>query len=140
MTDCLFRPNPGWRPGRYVQQLLSAPFEGGVVFRTRRFEEPLGVRRRCGQERQRREQEEWIRIAGNAAEARQRLAGLAFDLLIVDVMMPGEDGMTLVKSLRETLDVPPQRLTRVAHQHDAGGVARMNTCELRLLDKEYALN
>jgi two-component system phosphate regulon response regulator OmpR len=52
-----------------------------------------------------------VTIAGNAAEARQRLAGLAFDLLIVDVMMPGEDGMTLVKSLRETLDVPIMLLT-----------------------------
>ena len=47
----------------------------------------------------------------NAAEARQRLAGLAFDLLIVDVMMPGEDGMALVKSLRETMNVPILMLT-----------------------------
>ena len=52
-----------------------------------------------------------VTIAGNAAEARRRLAGLAFDLLIVDVMMPGEDGMTLVKRLRETMDVPILMLT-----------------------------
>ena len=52
-----------------------------------------------------------VTIAGNAAEARLRLAGLAFDLLIVDVMMPGEDGMTLVKSLRETMAVPIMMLT-----------------------------
>ena len=52
-----------------------------------------------------------VTIAGNAAEARLRLAGLAFDLLIVDVMMPGEDGMALVKSLRETMDVPILMLT-----------------------------
>ena len=52
-----------------------------------------------------------VTIAGNAAEARLRLAGLAFDLLIVDVMMPGEDGMALVKSLRETMAVPIMMLT-----------------------------
>jgi two-component system, OmpR family, phosphate regulon response regulator OmpR len=52
-----------------------------------------------------------VTIAGDAAEARQHLAGLAFDLLIVDVMMPGEDGMALVKSLRLTSDVPVLMLT-----------------------------
>jgi two-component system phosphate regulon response regulator OmpR len=52
-----------------------------------------------------------VTIAGNAAEARQRLNGLAFDLLIVDVMMPGEDGMALVRSLRETMTVPILMLT-----------------------------
>jgi two-component system phosphate regulon response regulator OmpR len=52
-----------------------------------------------------------VTVAGNSAEARQRLAGLAFDLLIVDVMMPGEDGLTLVRSLRETLSVPILMLT-----------------------------
>jgi two-component system phosphate regulon response regulator OmpR len=52
-----------------------------------------------------------VTIAGSAAEARQRLAGLAFDLLIVDVMMPGEDGMALVRSLRHTTEVPVLMLT-----------------------------
>ncbi len=52
-----------------------------------------------------------VTSAGNAAEARRHLAGLAFDLLIVDVMMPGEDGMALVKSLRENSDVPVLMLT-----------------------------
>jgi two-component system phosphate regulon response regulator OmpR len=55
-----------------------------------------------------------VSIAANAAEARQRLAGLAFDLLIVDVMMPGEDGMALVRSLRETMTVPILMLTAKA--------------------------
>jgi two-component system phosphate regulon response regulator OmpR len=52
-----------------------------------------------------------VSIAGNAAEARLRLAGLAFDLLIVDVMMPGEDGLALVRALRETMTVPILMLT-----------------------------
>jgi two-component system phosphate regulon response regulator OmpR len=52
-----------------------------------------------------------VTSAANAAEARRRLAGLAFDLLVVDVMMPGEDGMDLTKSLRETMNVPILMLT-----------------------------
>jgi two-component system phosphate regulon response regulator OmpR len=52
-----------------------------------------------------------VTAAGNSAEARRHLEGLSFDLLIVDVMMPGEDGMALVRSLRETMDVPILMLT-----------------------------
>lgn len=52
-----------------------------------------------------------VTSAANAEEARRRLAGLAFDLLIVDVMMPGESGMELTKSLRETMNVPILMLT-----------------------------
>src|SRR5690606_29063408 len=52
-----------------------------------------------------------VTSAANAAEARRRLGGLAFDLLIVDVMMPGEDGIALVRSLRETMNVPILMLT-----------------------------
>jgi two-component system phosphate regulon response regulator OmpR len=52
-----------------------------------------------------------VTSAANAAEARRRLAGLAFDLLIIDVMMPGEDGMNLTHSLRETMNVPILMLT-----------------------------
>ena len=52
-----------------------------------------------------------VTTAGDAAEARLRLAGLAFDLLVVDVTMPGEDGLSLVRSLRQTMDVPILMLT-----------------------------
>jgi len=41
-----------------------------------------------------------VTAAADAAEARRRMAGLAFDLIVLDVMMPGEDGTSLTRSLR----------------------------------------
>lgn len=38
--------------------------------------------------------------AGNAAEARDRLRAMQFDLMVLDVMMPGESGLDLTHSLR----------------------------------------
>ena len=52
-----------------------------------------------------------VDVAANAAEARTLLGGLAFDLLVVDVMMPGENGLALLRRLRETMDVPILMLT-----------------------------
>jgi two-component system phosphate regulon response regulator OmpR len=52
-----------------------------------------------------------VTSAAGAADARRRLGSLAFDLLIVDVMMPGENGVDLTRSLRETMDVPILMLT-----------------------------
>jgi two-component system, OmpR family, phosphate regulon response regulator OmpR len=43
-----------------------------------------------------------VTIAGDAAEARSKLASMAFDLVVLDVMMPGENGFDLTRSLRET--------------------------------------
>ncbi len=52
-----------------------------------------------------------VTTADNAAEARAKLHGLHFDLLILDVMMPGESGFDLAKSLRSTSTVPILMLT-----------------------------
>lgn len=52
-----------------------------------------------------------VSMAADAAEARRRLKGLSFDLLIVDVMMPGESGTDFTRSLRDELDVPVLMLT-----------------------------
>lgn len=52
-----------------------------------------------------------VTAARDAAHARRILTGLDFDLIVLDVMMPGEDGITLTKSLRETLSTPILLLT-----------------------------
>lgn len=52
-----------------------------------------------------------VSIAANAAEARAKLRGLDFDLLVLDIMMPGETGVELTQSLRRERDVPILMLT-----------------------------
>ncbi|MEL7116588.1 MAG: response regulator [Pseudomonadota bacterium] len=42
----------------------------------------------------------WVTAARDAEHARRVLSGLEFDMIILDVMMPGEDGISLTKSLR----------------------------------------
>lgn len=49
--------------------------------------------------------------ARDAAHARRLLAGLEFDMLIVDVMMPGENGFDLTRDLRRSLTTPIMLLT-----------------------------
>ena len=43
-----------------------------------------------------------VTVAANAGEARNRMAGLQFDLIILDRMMPGESGLDFAKSLQNT--------------------------------------
>jgi len=52
-----------------------------------------------------------VTTADNAADARAKLAGLRFDLLVLDVMMPGESGFDFAQSLRGTSNVPILMLT-----------------------------
>ncbi len=49
--------------------------------------------------------------ARDADHARRLLRGLDFDLIVMDVMMPGEDGISLCRSLRESRSVPILLLT-----------------------------
>lgn len=53
----------------------------------------------------------WVSVARDAAHARRLLEGLDFDLIVLDVMMPGETGLELTESLRETLNTPILLLT-----------------------------
>ena len=52
-----------------------------------------------------------VSTAETAADARAKLVGLSFDLLILDVMMPGENGFDFAQSLRGTSSVPILMLT-----------------------------
>ncbi|WP_050604530.1 response regulator [Ruegeria sp. 6PALISEP08] len=52
-----------------------------------------------------------VTAARDAAHARRVLSGLDFDMIVMDVMMPGEDGVSLTKSLRETHSTPILLLT-----------------------------
>ncbi|WP_144577261.1 response regulator [Agrobacterium sp. DE0009] len=52
-----------------------------------------------------------ISVAADAAEARRKMVGIRFDLLILDVMMPGENGLSLTRSLNENKSVPVILLT-----------------------------
>jgi two-component system phosphate regulon response regulator OmpR len=53
-----------------------------------------------------------VSTAENAATARAALADMAFDLLVLDVMMPGETGLELTAALRaERQEVPILMLT-----------------------------
>jgi two-component system phosphate regulon response regulator OmpR len=52
-----------------------------------------------------------VTTAASGADARARMQGLAFDLLILDVMMPGESGFDLAHHVRKGSDVPILMLT-----------------------------
>ena len=59
-----------------------------------------------------------VTTAEHAQDARARLRGLEFDLLVIDVMMPGEDGMALTSSLRQISNVPILLLTAMGEPKD----------------------
>ena len=52
-----------------------------------------------------------VTTARDAAHARRILTGLDFDLIVVDVMMPGEDGVSLTRDLRVQRATPIVLLT-----------------------------
>ncbi|WP_436436084.1 response regulator, partial [Enterococcus faecium] len=56
--------------------------------------------------------------AADAESARTRLAAYAIDLVILDVMMPGEDGLSLCRHIAATSDTPVILLTAKAEETD----------------------
>ncbi len=52
-----------------------------------------------------------VSVAADAAAARALMKSIAFDLLILDVMMPGETGLDLTKAVRAHSQVPILMLT-----------------------------
>lgn len=64
------------------------------------------------------EHEFMVITAGDAAEARAMLKSFAFDVLVVDVMMPGESGLELTQFIQEELEVPVLLLTALGEAED----------------------
>ncbi|HEY1961435.1 MAG TPA: response regulator [Rhizomicrobium sp.] len=59
-----------------------------------------------------------VTAAPGAEDARSLMKSMAFDLLIVDVMMPGESGIELTRSVRAQSQVPILILTARAEAED----------------------
>lgn len=59
-----------------------------------------------------------VTAARDAAHARRLLAGLEFDLIVLDVMMPGEDGISLTRDLRSKIATPIMLLTAKGETED----------------------
>jgi two-component system OmpR family response regulator len=59
-----------------------------------------------------------VKAAANAVEARTMLAAHTFDLVIADIMMPGEDGLSLCRHICATSNLPVILLTARAEELD----------------------
>ena len=59
-----------------------------------------------------------VSAAADAAAARRVVRDAALELVVLDIMMPGEDGLSLCRWLRETTDIPVILLTAVAEEMD----------------------
>ena len=59
-----------------------------------------------------------VSVARDSSHARRVLSGLEFDLIVMDVMMPGENGIVLTRSLREQLQTPILLLTAKGETED----------------------
>ena len=52
-----------------------------------------------------------VSTANGAEQARKKIQLIKFDLIILDIMMPGDDGLTLTKEIRDNSDIPIILLT-----------------------------
>jgi two-component system OmpR family response regulator len=59
-----------------------------------------------------------VSVANGGGEMRQILRAGAVDLVVLDIMMPGEDGLTLCRQLRQAGEMPIVLLTAVAEETD----------------------
>jgi two-component system phosphate regulon response regulator OmpR len=59
-----------------------------------------------------------VSVAADAIEARAALRNFAFDLMVLDVMMPGQDGVSFTGELRRSSDLPVLLLTARGETED----------------------
>jgi two-component system OmpR family response regulator len=59
-----------------------------------------------------------VSAAAGAREFQQMLEHSAFDLVVLDIMMPGEDGLAVCRRLRSTCDIPIILLTAMTEETD----------------------
>src|SRR4051812_7549531 len=57
-------------------------------------------------------------VAESAGAARKLLNAAEIDLVVLDIMMPGEDGLSLTRFIRETRDIPVILLTAMGEETD----------------------
>ncbi len=62
-----------------------------------------------------------VSTAADAADARRKLKSLTFDLIVLDLMMPGESGLDFAHSLRQTDQTPILMLTAMGEPEDRIG-------------------
>ena len=63
----------------------------------------------------------FVSTAINASDAEEKLKIVKFDLAIIDIMMPGKDGLQLTKEIREKIDLPIILLTAKGEAEDRVG-------------------
>ena len=59
-----------------------------------------------------------VTTAADAAVARHVMKNAAIDLVVLDIMMPGEDGISLCRYIREISQVPVILLTALGNEED----------------------
>ncbi len=59
-----------------------------------------------------------VSTASNATEAKEVLKYITFDLLVIDIMMPGQNGYELTKEIREKSLIPIIHLTAMGETED----------------------
>ncbi len=74
-----------------------------------------------------------VTAARDAAHARRVLSGLDFDMIVLDVMMPGEDGVSLTKALRATHSTPILLLTARGEMWQGEDPVRLTATESQLM-------
>jgi two-component system phosphate regulon response regulator OmpR len=60
----------------------------------------------------------FVSTAINASDAEEKLKIVKFDLALIDIMMPGKDGLQLTKEIRENIDLPIILLTAKGEAED----------------------